>query len=202
MILVESSSCYDQIMAKRLVLLFFLVIALIASSWLLFRFFGIQTLFIDQVVDEPLPETNSTTTSVTSPTTPTSTTDALDPRPSFIQHAEGSFEQGDSTYTIQGKAAIIKNENETRLTLTDFSVTNGPDLYVYLVSTSSTKNAMVKTAVKKGSFQQIAVLKGNRGNQSYQLPRDLQITDDIIVTIWCKRFSRHFGSAHLVFKPV
>ena len=107
------------------------------------------------------------------------------------------FEQGDSTYTIQGKASVLKQGDESLLALTDFSVTNGPDLYVYLVSASSTNNAIVKAAVRNGSFVEVSTLKGNRGNQVYRLPKDVVINDDTVVTIWCKRFSRHFGSAGL-----
>ena len=167
----------------------------IALLWLLFGYFGVQALFTNTTVNDPLPPTSKEPSSnaLTSPTpsdlptTPSSTQTAL----------RGDFMQGDSTYRIKGSARVV-TEGETRtLILSDFDVTNGPDLFVYLVAASSTDNTDVKERTSQGRFVQLATLKGNRGNQTYALPADLDVSKYPVVSIWCRRFSRNFGSALL-----
>jgi hypothetical protein len=189
-------------MKKNISIPLFGILCLIGLAWLLFGYFGVQALFMDTVVQEEIPPFSSTSSSgavpvVTPLETSASSTPPNPPAIPILPVVQGMFEQGDSTYTVQGKASILKQGGESLLTLTDFAVTNGPDLFVYLVSASSTDNTIVKAAVRNDSFVQVAPLKGNRGNQVYRLPKDVVITDDTIVTIWCKRFSRHFGSAEL-----
>ncbi len=185
-------------------------IALVA--WLLFGFFGIQALFMDRVVDEPIPMPMMIPTStlpalpntVSSSTIPqankparttTTTTTTTTTGPQLI--GQGSFQQGDSTYTITGKAMITEQNGKRTLSLTDFDVTNGPDLFVYLVTADGSENQLVKTAVSEQKFINLGVLKGNRGNQTYNIPSDIMLNEQTLVTIWCRRFARHFGSADL-----
>jgi hypothetical protein len=40
-------------------------------------------------------------------------------------------------------------------------------------------------------------LKGNRGDQNYEVPATVDLTKYRAVTIWCRRFSVNFGSAPL-----
>ncbi len=161
--------------------------ALMGSAWLVFGYFGLQALFTERVVNDELPVVSD------SPVT-TSSTVSVSPPP---LSATGAFEQGDSTYTIKGTASILQRENELVLALSDFSVTNGPDLYVYLLQASTTNNNVVKSVVNGGQFYEVAQLKGNRGNQVYTLPPGTVVDDQTVVSIWCKRFSRNFGSAKL-----
>lgn len=168
----------------------------IALLWLLFGYFGVQALFTNTTVNDPLPPAlkepglNSLASSTPRdlPTTiPSSKQTAL----------MGDFMQGDSTYRIKGGARIVTASGTRTLVLSDFEVTNGPDLFVYLVAASSTENIAVKQRATQGHFIQIAALKGNRGNQTYTLPADLDISEYSVVSIWCRRFSRNFGSALL-----
>ena len=196
--------------------IFFGMGLLIGIGWLLFGFFGVQALFMDRVVQDEVPmvvvEKSTTTTPMVAPssnssTQPTSERVQILPVSSStaatmpLLLAHGSFAQGDSTYTIHGRAMITEENGIRTLSLTDFDVTNGPDLFVYLVTADSAENLTVKNAVREGRFTNIAVLKGNRGNQTYQLPADIKIDAKTRVTIWCRRFSRHFGSASLVLSP-
>ena len=158
---------------------FFKVVGIIIGvgiiTWLLFGFFGIQALFTNRIVNEAIPQ-------------PT-------PNPRVVAH--GAFQQGDSTYAISGKAIITETQGSRTLSLTDFDVTNGPDLFVYAVSAPSVDNTAVKDAVSAGSFVNLAVLKGNRGNQNYTIPAEVTIDENTVISIWCRRFSRNFGSAEL-----
>lgn len=184
-------------------------------SYLLFGFFGIQALFMDRVVNEevpviameqspnpttPTPETPDPTPTNPNPTPPTSPT----PTPTIaspMRLAQGTFTQGDSTYSIKGNATITEKDGTRTVSLTDFDVTNGPDLFVYVVQAPNAENQTVKDAVQQKRFINLGTLKGNKGNQTYTLPSDLVLDKDSLITIWCRRFSRHFGSADLTLTP-
>ncbi len=158
-------------------------VAIFAFAWLAFGFFGIQALFTNREVNEEIPDVLAQTLSDSNNETPLL--------------GQGAFTQGDSTYTIAGNAFLSQVDSDFNLTLTDFEVSNGPDLYVYAVKSNSTDNATVKQAVADGSFVSLGTLKGNIGNQSYTLNSEFDPDEYPVVAIWCQRFSRNFGSARL-----
>jgi hypothetical protein len=44
---------------------------------------------------------------------------------------------------------------------------------------------------------ELAKLKGNTGDQNYELPADLDLSTYRVVSIWCNRFSVNFAAAPL-----
>jgi len=52
-------------------------------------------------------------------------------------------------------------------------------------------------AVKKAGYKEIARLKGNKGDQNYEIPADIDLSMHRTVCIWCNRFSVNFTSAPL-----
>ena len=48
-----------------------------------------------------------------------------------------------------------------------------------------------------GRWVELGRLKGNKGNQVYDVPRDADLKALRSVTIWCKRFAVSFGAAAL-----
>lgn len=171
-------------MNRRFISVLLFGAAALALGWLFFGYFGVQALFIDTMVQDKIPvaSTAPLSSSSTSATTPV---------------YRGDFIQGDSTYSIQGTATIVSTAHGRQLVLDGFTVTNGPDLYVYAVGTSSTENKTVKLTVEEGGFQEIAKLKGNKGTQVYALPDTFDVDRYPTVSIWCKRFARNFGSVTL-----
>lgn len=168
--------------------------------WLLFNFFGVQALFINTTVDEAVPTVVLLPLANRPPTT-------TEPNPKLpANHSgplivgDGVFQQGDSSYTISGKTTLTEEEGKRTLSLTDFSVTNGPDLFVYLVKVDTADNAAVKAAVANETFVNLGPLKGNRGNQMYAIPDDLDLAGEYVISIWCRRFSRNFGSALVLLR--
>ena len=80
------------------------------------------------------------------------------------------------------------------LRLTDFATSNGPDVRVYLVAAADAKD---NETVTKAGFVELGELKGNEGDQNYDVPADLDLTKYRAVTIWCRRFGVNFATAPL-----
>jgi Electron transfer DM13 len=106
---------------------------------------------------------------------------------------EGSFLIGnfigvnDGIHNAEGLAkVIVLDEGNSFLRLENFRATNGPDLYVYL---STDKSA--------SDFVSLGRLKGNIGNQNYEIPEETELSKYDTVLIWCRAFSVLFGSAEL-----
>jgi hypothetical protein len=107
---------------------------------------------------------------------------------------EGSFLIGnfigvnDGIHNAEGlaKVIVLDEGNRSILRLENFRATNGPDLYVYL---STDKSA--------SDFVSLGRLKGNIGNQNYEIPEGTELSKYDTVLIWCRAFSVLFGSAEL-----
>jgi Electron transfer DM13 len=80
------------------------------------------------------------------------------------------------------------------LRLEDLHTSNGPDLHVYLVEGADASNDAI---IKAGRFVDLGSLKGNIGNQNYELPSGLDLDRYRSVSIWCKRFGVNFAAAPL-----
>jgi Electron transfer DM13 len=93
-----------------------------------------------------------------------------------------------------GKATIYQLEDgKPLLRLEDFSTTNGPDLFVVLSSSANPD----QDGLKNGAYVQLDALKGNVGNQNYELPADVDLSQYKSVVIWCRTFNIVFGYATL-----
>jgi hypothetical protein len=80
------------------------------------------------------------------------------------------------------------------LRLTDFTTSNGPDVRVYLVAAP---DASDNATVTKAGYIELGKLKGNEGNQNYDIPAGADLTKYRAVTIWCHRFAVNFATAPL-----
>ena len=97
-------------------------------------------------------------------------------------------------HPTSGTATIYQMGDGTRvLRFTDFTTSNGPDVHVYMVAADDAKDA---ATVQQAGFIDLGVLKGNIGDQNYELG-DLDLSKYRAVSIWCKRFSVNFGAAAL-----
>jgi len=113
--------------------------------------------------------------------------------------ATGQWRGIDAVHQAQGKALMVRLPDGRRfIRFEDFRVTNGPDLYVYLSGHPSPRTG---AQLHEGAAFEVARLKGNVGNQNYELPADLDLSKFKSVAIYCKRFSVMFGSAELITRP-
>ena len=78
--------------------------------------------------------------------------------------------------------------------LTNFATSNGPDVRIYMVAAPDVRD---DGTVKTAGFVELGAMKGNIGDQNYDVPSTVDLARYRTVTIWCKRFSVNFGSAPL-----
>jgi hypothetical protein len=151
------------------------VIAAGAIAWYLFR---PELLFIDRSVNEAFPAASaSTMTSVSS----------------GQAVARGGFHS--AAHETKGTATIFKLADGKRvLRLAGFETSNGPDVHVLL---GKAADATDNDTVKNAGYVDLGSLKGNIGDQNYDVPVDVNLADYKSVTIWCNRFSVNFGTAPL-----
>ena len=156
-----------------------LAIVVVAGGWYAFR---PERLFVNQTVNESLG-------SVSAPADPTTAATAAGPTPL----ATGKFHS--NAHDTKGVATVIDFGGGRRvLRLTDFATSNGPDVRIYLVAAADVQdNATVKSA----GFVELGPMKGNIGDQNYEIPASVDLANYKTVTIWCKRFNVNFGSAPL-----
>lgn len=172
------------------------------GAYLVFGFFALHLLFVDSTVDEAdpfaVPATTAATTapstttatspgSTAGPTTSTTTTTTSPPQPEVVVLATGDFIS--RAHTTTGTATVITDGDRRVLRLEGFATDNGPDLNVYLATGPPDGSP--------GEFVDLGDLKGNIGDQNYELTLDADLDRYTTVFIWCVRFSVAFGAAPL-----
>ena len=109
--------------------------------------------------------------------------------------ASGTFSDADAGHRGSGTATIYQGSDGRRtLRLTDFEVTNGPDLEVWLVTA---ENVSASSDVTDGEWLALGQLKGNIGDQNYDIPADADLSKYKSVVIWCEQFGVLFSPASL-----
>ena len=106
-----------------------------------------------------------------------------------VQIASGRF--ASIAHEGTGKAAVVElPSGALKLTLSDFETDAGPDLRVYVSTDDPARGDL-------GDFRDLGALKGNIGDQQYDLPRDIDLQRYSTVVVWCRAFSVAFTSAPL-----
>src|SRR3989442_12346915 len=102
-------------------------------------------------------------------------------------------------HETKGAAAVHQlGDGKRMLRLTNFEPSNGPDVHVYLVAAEVAKD---NETVKQAGFIDLGSLKGNKGDQNYEVPTDTDLNKYKSVSIWCARFGVNFGAASLAMPP-
>ena len=195
------------------------VVLAIGVAVVAFGVFGVQTLFIDDTVDESGPVFDSgvgvneasppatavveepratvgdtpevTVAETPAETVPPSTAPAA---PQIVTLSQGSF-VARGRYSGAGTALVLNDGSEQRfLRFENFSTDNGPDLNVYL----TTSDANADSGTFDDEFIDLGNLKGNIGDQNYEIPPDVDLSRFDTVVVWCVRFSTPFTAADLV----
>jgi hypothetical protein len=143
---------------------------LVGAGWA----FRPEKLFINQKVNEAAPAALS-----------------AEPEPLYTGQLEGKVHQ------TSGRATIYKNaEGKMYLRLSDFTTSNGPDVHVVLVKA---EDKALEQEIVKGNLDSVEIgsLKGNQGDQNYDLPATADLNQYQAVVIYCERFHAIFGVAKL-----
>lgn len=171
-----------------------------------------QKVFIDTVIDETIPgdvaaqastETASTTTTPTSEApaqTPDDATPTTQPQPpaTTVPPSSEPLVLSDSdlvgvAHEGSGRALILELETGEQLVrFEDLDVSNGPDLLVIL---SPSPVIDRQDTYADGDFLDLGPLKGNQGNQNYEIPGGTDLTQYGSIVIWCRRFNTTFNAA-------
>ena len=148
---------------------------MLAIAWYAFR---PELLFINKTVNEQLPVVQSASMAASKGTEPM------------------VLEKGDFhglAHETKGVATVHQLADGKRvLRLTNFETSNGPDVHVYLVAAEVAKD---DATVKEAGFIDLGSMKGNKGDQNYEIPAEADLSKYKTVTIWCARFSVNFGAA-------
>jgi pentapeptide MXKDX repeat protein len=100
-------------------------------------------------------------------------------------------------HKTEGRATIYQeSDGKLVLRLTKFKTSNGPDVHVILVATT---DAMDDANFLKDNTEKLELgkLKGNEGDQNYEIPAGTDLTKFRTVSIYCERFNANFGAAPL-----
>lgn len=101
-------------------------------------------------------------------------------------------------HATKGSVRILQLADGKRtLRLEGLDTSNGPDLRV-LVTDAPVKTGTAGWRVfDDGKHISLGKLKGNKGDQNYDLPADIDLATYTSVSIWCDRFDVSFGAAEL-----
>jgi hypothetical protein len=146
-------------------------VPVLGGAWWAFR---PEKLFINQKVSEAAPAALSS-----------------EPEALYTGKLEGKIHQ------TSGRATIYKNKDgKEYLRLSDFTTSNGPDVHVVLVRA---EDKALEQEIVKGDLEhvELGTLKGNQGDQNYDLPAAVDLNQYQAVAIYCERFHAIFGVARL-----
>ncbi len=106
----------------------------------------------------------------------------------------GSFIEIDALHWGAGTATIYQLPDQSRvLRLEDFSSARGGIVHVYL-----SRDFEPRTTVEVGvDFIDLGPLKGNIGNQNYEIPTGLDLSPYNSVVVFCRQFNTVITSARL-----
>ncbi|MDQ0891628.1 hypothetical protein QFZ81_006716 [Paenibacillus sp. V4I9] len=169
------------------------VVLLVVGWWLL------KPLFIDKEINEALPMASQIEQGIEQTAGKGKEAGEMENKTPAMQVAdketvkqiaamfEGAFIDGEPGHHAKGRAVTLMDGDKTILRLEDLDATNGPDLHLFLAKPGS----------KTGEGIDLGKLKGNIGNQNYELPQNTDLSIYSKVVIYCKQFSVDFGYSDL-----
>jgi len=178
------------------------VVIVAAIAWVL-----VSPLFIDEVVDEGLPSLARVATmtpdekakvmddmmAAAEAQPDNNIAEPMDAGPALV--AMGQFRDADAVHKGSGDARVYRLEDGSHVVrLENFRSTNGPDLYVWLTTTT---NPQSSGAVTSGETLSLGALKGNVGNQNYPAHAGTDVSRFNSIVIWCRTFGVLFAAADL-----
>ncbi|MDP3954462.1 MAG: DM13 domain-containing protein [bacterium] len=174
----------------------FIIIGVLAVAAFLVYYTQIYIIFFEDMVMEDIPvnEEMIGMPEKTGEPQPGENQATTTPAPQIQTIREGRFVDADFFHKGSGKAIVLDYPDGRKiLRFEDFDIINGPALYVYFSESTSPASNIDSL----GDFIDLGPLKGNKGNQNYDLPSDIDLNKYKTVVIWCKEFGVLFPYAVL-----
>jgi hypothetical protein len=106
----------------------------------------------------------------------------------------GEFRDGDPIHRGSGDLRISRTDNDTRrVELLGMQIVPGPNLFVYLVEN---EDPLFPEDVS-AKFLSVGKLKSLTGDQSYDIPTDVELAAWGSVVVWCNTFKTAFAVASI-----
>ncbi len=134
---------------------------------------------VDQMVEQDMPEAMKSESAADSP----------------AKLKSGDLRDADNFHKGSGQATIYRNADGSHLLrLENLNVTNGPELHVILTPHA---DPMSRSDVSAPGYVDLGRLKGNMGNQNYEIPADVDVAAQGSLVIYCVPFHVIFSVAPL-----
>ncbi|GAA1472997.1 DM13 domain-containing protein [Corynebacterium felinum] len=183
-------------MKKALKILLPLGVVVLAIALVVFKPW---LLFIDKQVNDEIPSfaapssqvagmTTQDTHQGQAPSEQSPTAPVLVAQGDFISHE----------HTTTGRALVFQLPNGNyQLALENLSTSNGPDVKVWFSQGPVVEGVAGWTTAADHPHLSLGDIKGNIGNQVYDLPEDFDPSQWPTVDLWCEQFGVSFGAAAL-----
>lgn len=153
------------------------VAAVIFQPWLI---------FVDTEVDDEIPVA----------VTPSTSQVGQPPPAAPVVLSEGRLISHE--HSTSGTVTIIEKPDGTRvLAIENLDTTTGPDVHVWLSQAEVVEGFSGWRTAADPPHVDLGTIKGNKGNQVYEIPADVDLDAYPAVFLWCVKFSVSFGAAEL-----
>ncbi|MGW7453520.1 DM13 domain-containing protein [Streptomyces sp. NPDC054787] len=150
----------------------------------------------DDTVREALPSVSAAPSAVPSAVPSAASSGAAAPAAGPRTVAEGVLISHEHTTT--GTVKLVRLPDGSHLLrLENLDTSNGPDLRVWLTDAPVKEGVAGWRVFDDGTYVSLGKLKGNKGDQNYEIPAGVDPAAYSSVTIWCDRFDVSFGAAAL-----
>ena len=167
-----------------------LLLVLGVATWV----FKPWLLFVDVEVDDEIPMAVASAAPAAPAAPDAPKASAAPSGPIVVGSGEFVSHEHDTT----GTATILRLEDGShQLALQDLATSNGPDVHVWLSAGPVIPGRDGWFTAKEHEHVDLGAIKGNRGNQVYQIPAEVDVTQWQSVVLWCEDFSVSFGAAAL-----
>ncbi|WP_294568245.1 DM13 domain-containing protein [uncultured Arthrobacter sp.] len=98
-----------------------------------------------------------------------------------------------------GAVSVIEQPDGSRLlAITGLDTTTGPDVHVWLSAADVVEGRDGWYTAGGAEFVDLGPIKGNQGDQLYNIPPDVDLSRYVAVDLWCVQFGVSFGAAQLL----
>ena len=150
-------------------------------------------LFVDVRVDDALPQV--TPTSEPEIVTPAAGNESASPA-GPTQLSAGALVS--HAHETSGTVRIVENPDGSRvLSIENLSTSSGPDVHVWLSAANVVAGSDGTSTAGGAEYLDLGSIKGNLGNQVYDIPAGTDLSKYRSVDLWCVQFSVSFGAAQL-----